>query len=360
MDAARAAAEEKVASEAFSVSDFEGMARGRLQHAAYEYIAGGAGDEITMRWNREAFDAIRLRQRVLIDVEKIDTSVTLLGTRMPHPILLAPTAYHRLAHAEGEVETARGASASEATFIVSSLSTRPIDQIAAATTHPLWFQLFDIRKRNREFVADVVAKVTAGGCKALVVTVDAPVTGARNRSERAHFKLPEGFETPYYPDAAKRKYVGGLPVSGSCTWDDVAWLRSKTNLPVLLKGIMTAEDAALSLGAGVNGIVVSNHGGRELDTVPATISVLPEVVEKIGGRIPVLVDGGVRRGTDVLKALALGANAVLVGRPYLFALSVAGAPGIARMMGILKREFEMAMALAGRRSLAEIDRNVLH
>ncbi len=345
--------------DAVSLSDIEILARRKIPHASYEYIAGGAADEITLNWNREAFNGLKIRPRVLVDVERIDTRVKLFDLELPFPILLAPTAFHRLVHPDGEVETARGANLAEMAFVVSSLSTRRFEEIAQATTRPLWFQLFDIRKRRREFVSDVVQKMQAAGCRALVVTVDAPVTGARNRSERAHFHLPDDFETPYYPDRMKRAQVGGLPVSGSSTWEDVEWLRSKTKLPVLLKGILNPEDAARAAKTGVDGIIVSNHGGRELDTVPATITVLPEIMEKTEGRLTVLLDGGIRRGTDVLKALALGARAVLIGRPYLYGLGSGGAEGVAKVAGILRKEFEMAMALSGRRSLAEVDKSLV-
>ena len=345
--------------ETFNLFDFEALARQRIPHAAFEYIAGGAGDEITLRWNREAFDAIALRPRVLVDIERIDTSVELFGRRLAFPVLLAPTAFHRLAHPEGEVETARGASAGEALFVVSSLSTRRVEEISRATTQPWYFQLFDIGRRRREFLTELLATLKANGCQGLVVTGDSPVPGARNRSERAHFSLPEDFETPYYPDRTARTGVGGLPVSGSSTWADLAWLRSKTGLPIMLKGVLHEEDAKLAVKAGMDGIIVSNHGGRELDTVPATITVLPRIIKAVGNRVPVLLDGGVRRGTDVLKALALGARAVLIGRPYLYGLSVGGAAGVARVLQILRSEFEMAMKLSGRRTLSEIDRALI-
>jgi 4-hydroxymandelate oxidase len=345
--------------ETFNLFDFEALARQRIPHAAFEYIAGGAGDEITLRWNREAFDAIALRPRVLVDIERIDTSVELFGRRLAFPVLLAPTAFHRLAHPEGEVETARGASAGEALFVVSSLSTRRVEEISRATTQPWYFQLFDIGRRRREFLTELLATLKANGCQGLVVTGDSPVPGARNRSERTHFSLPQDFETPYYPDRTSRTGFGGLPVSGSSTWADLAWLRSKTGLPIMLKGVLHEEDAKLAVKAGMDGIIVSNHGGRELDTVPATITVLPRIIKAVGNRVPVLLDGGVRRGTDVLKALALGARAVLIGRPYLYGLSVGGAAGVARVLQILRSEFEMAMKLSGRRTLSEIDRALI-
>ena len=205
---------------------------------------------------------------------------------------------------------------------------------------------------------DLVQELKGLGCRALCVTVDAPVVGARNRQARAHFRIPDDFDTPYY-DRKKAKLYAGLPVMGSFTWDDIAWLRSTTDLPLLLKGILNPEDADLAIRSGVNGLIVSNHGGRCLDTLPATISVLPQIIERVARRVPVLVDGGVRRGTDVMKAVALGAKAVLIGRPYLYGLAAGGASGVSKVVEVLRNEFTMAMALTGRRSLAEIDRSVV-
>jgi 4-hydroxymandelate oxidase len=352
-------AAQKRVSELVNLADFDDLARQRLSHMAYEYIAGGAGDEITMRWNREALDAIRVNPRVLVDVQPVDTRVTLFGQEHNFPVLLAPTAFHRLAHREGEVETARGAERGRVPFVVSSLSTRKLSDIRKATTQPLWFQLFVLQKERREFVREVLAEAKENGCRAIVVTVDAPVTGARNRSERARFRLPDAWETPYYPDRAGRKQSGGLPISGALTWSDVDWLRANTDLPVLLKGILNPTDAKQAVRSGVNGIVVSNHGGRELDTVPASITMLPKIVEAVENRLPVLMDSGIRRGTDILKAIALGAKAVLIGRPYLYGLACGGAEGVSRVIEILRREFEMAMVLAGKGNLSEITKEVL-
>lgn len=344
-------------SDLVSLDDFERAARERMAAMAYEFVASGAGDEVTIRWNREDYNKLKLRPRVLVDVEVLDTSLDLFGQKSDFPILLAPTSLHRLTHPEGEVETARGAGAANATFVVSSLSTRRMADIAHAASKPLWFQLYGVNKERHEFVRDVVQEVKALGCRALCVTVDAPVLGARNRQARAGFRIPDGFETPYYPE--RPKSAAGLPILGSFTWDDVAWLRSSTTLPILLKGILNPEDAELAIRAGVDGIIVSNHGGRCLDTLPSTISVFPSVAEKVAGRVPLLVDGGIRRGTDVLKALALGAKAVLIGRPYIFGLAAGGAAGVTRVVELLRDEFKMAMALTGRRTLAEIDRSVI-
>ena len=339
------------------LADFEPLAKERLSHFAYEYIASGAADELTIRWNREAFDQIRLRPRVLVDVETTDTTIELFGQKLSHPILLAPTARHRLAHPEGEVETARGASTADATFVVSSLSTRRLEDIAPAAKSPLWFQLYDLRKERRDFVRNVVKEAEQFGCRAFVVTVDAPVDGARDRIKRVGFQAAD-FVTPYH-QSTKVQQIPDFPVMGSFTWEAVEWLLSITKLPVLLKGIMTPEDALRGVRTGAAGIIVSNHGGRCLDTLPASITALGPVAQKVGGKVPILMDGGIRRGTDVLKALALGATAVLIGRPYVYGLAVNGAAGVTKVVNILRAELQMAMALTGRQKIRSIDRSVL-
>lgn len=343
------------------LADFELLAKAKLSHFAYEYISSGAGDELTLRWNRGAYDQIRLRPRVLVDVEKIDTRVTLLGKTMPHPILLAPTARHRLSHPDGEVATAKGASAGGATFVVSSLSNRRLADIVPAAKAPLWFQLYDLRRERRDFVRGVMREAEEAGCRAFVVTVDAVVDGARNRIQRVADQIPSNVETPYY---LKSNLPAGvvLPIMGSMgsfTWEAIQWVRSVTRLPIVLKGILNPKDAKLAIRAGAAAIIVSNHGGRCLDTLPASIHALPGVVEAVDGRVPVLLDGGIRRGTDVLKALALGAKAVLIGRPYVYGLAANGAEGVARVVNILREELQMAMALTGRPSIPTIDRSVL-
>jgi 4-hydroxymandelate oxidase len=296
-----------------------------------------------------------------MDVEKIDTRVTLLGQTLPHPIFLAPTARHRLVHPEGEVATARGAGAAGATFVISSLSTRRLPDICSVATAPLWFQLYDLRKDRREFVRSVIGEAEQAGCRAFVVTVDAPVDGARNRIQRVADQLPKNMDTPYYQKTGSAP-GSVLPIMGSMgsfTWDALQWVRTATSLPILVKGILTPEDAELAVQAGVAGIIVSNHGGRCLDTLPATINALKPVVEKVAGRVPVLVDGGIRRGTDILKALAMGARAVLIGRPYLYGLATNGAEGVAQVVAILRDELQMAMALTGRPIISSIDASVL-
>jgi 4-hydroxymandelate oxidase len=350
--------------ECFSVSDFEAIARDRMEHMAWEYISGGAADEITLRWNREAYDRIRLMPRVLHDVSSVGTSVKVLGFDLPFPVILAPTALHKLAHADGEVATARGAEKAGTLMVLSTMSSTELEDVAKATAGPLWFQLYV--QSDRGFTEHLVQRAEAAGFRALVVTVDTPTEGARNRQERVHFRFPPGIEPVNLRGVPKLKsapttehsaFAGILP--NKLTWKDIEWLQRLTKLPVLLKGILNPEDADIAARAGVAGILVSNHGARNLDTVPATIEALPRVTDKVAGRIPVLVDGGVRRGTDVLKALACGANAVLIGRPIFHGLSNGGADGVAAVLAILRREFEMAMALSGRARISEIDRSVL-
>lgn len=342
---------------ALSLPEQEEQARAVLSDSVYAFIASGAGDEVTVGWNREAWNRIPIRPRVLADVARLDTRLTLLGRELPFPILLAPSAYHRAVHPEGERATARGAGAAGAAWVVSTGTNTPIEEIAREASAPLWFQLYV--QSDRGFTAELVRRVEDAGCEALCLTVDTPVLGARNRQSRAGFRLPDGVGVPYYSDVNTGRRRLDTSEKGVLTWDDVAWLRGIARVPVLLKGILTAEDAQRSVEAGVEGIIVSNHGGRNLDTLPATAEMLPEVVERVAGRLPVLVDGGIRRGTDVLKALAMGADAVLVGRPYLYGLAVEGAEGVRRTVEILRRELELAMALAGRASLAEIDAALL-
>jgi 4-hydroxymandelate oxidase len=352
--------------DAVSLTDFEPLARERVARMAYEYVCGGAADEITLRWNREAFDRLRLKPRVLVDVAHLDTRVTLLGRELPFPILLAPTAYHRLVHPEGERATARGAAAAGATFVLSSFATTPIEEVARAGA-ALWFQLYV--QPDRGFTRELVRRAEAAGCRALCVTVDTPIAGARNREVRAGFELPPGVELPLlaglqqqdprYGHRPKHREIFSSVLDPTLTWKDVEWLRSFARVPLLLKGVLDPEDAERAVGTGVAGLIVSNHGARNLDTVPATLDALPPIAERVAGRVALLLDGGVRRGTDVLKALALGASAVLIGRPYLYGLGAAGAAGVQRVIEILRSELEMALALTGRRSLAEVDRSLI-
>ncbi len=362
---ARQAGADPAFADAVSVSDLEAIARRRMEPMAWEYVAGAAADEISLRWNREAYDRIRLNPRVLRDVGEIDTRVSCLGLELPFPILLAPAALHKLAHPEGELATVRGAGAAQALMALSTLSSVTLEEVAQAAARPLWFQLYV--QKDKGYTAELVKRAGAAGYKALVITVDTPVDGARNRQQRAKFHLPPGVELANLRGLATE---GGRKLDTEhgvfqnilpqrLTWKDIEWLQSLTELPVLIKGVLNPDDAVLAVKQGLAGILVSNHGARNLDTVPATIDALPRITDKVGGEITVLVDGGVRRGTDVLKALALGAKAVLVGRPIFYGLSAAGAEGVQQMLAILRHEFEMAMALTGCARIAEIGRSVL-
>ena len=340
-----------------SLAEFEEIARARAPHSTYEYLAAGAGDEKTLRWNRESFDAILLRPRVLRDVSTVDTSLTLLGRKLDCPILLAPTAFHRAIHPDGEVATAKGAGAAGASWIISTATTTPLDEIGRAATGPLWFQLYV--QPDRSVTLDLVQRAESIGCEALCLTVDSPAQGARNRQTRARFELPAGVTAPYMGELVAGKNISDNRRGSNITWDDLEWLVSASKIPVVVKGILDGRDAAKCVDSGAAGIVVSNHGARNLDTIPAAIDALPEVADHVAGRVPLLIDGGIRRGTDIVKAIALGASAALVGRPYCYGLAVAGAEGVQRVVEILRTELEMAMQLMGLRTLNEIDRSAL-
>jgi 4-hydroxymandelate oxidase len=348
--------------EPLDLYDYERLAPGRMSEMAWEFISSGAADELTCRWNREAYQRIRLLPRHLVDVSKLDTRVRLFGVEMPHPVLMAPVAYQKLVHSDGELGTVKGAGAEGATMVLSSFSTISLEDVAAAATAPLWFQLYI--QPDRGFTLDLVRRVEAAGYRALVVTVDTPVLGARYREHRVNFALPPGLVQANLAGLASATGRHHLPagreiysavLDPALTWKDIDWLRAQTSLPIILKGIMNPDDAVKSAESGVAGLIVSNHGGRNLDTVPATIDALPAIVAKVGGRMPVLVDGGIRRGTDILKALAFGASAVLIGRPYVYGLSVGGAGGVAHVIQILRRELERAMALSGLPTISSIN-----
>jgi 4-hydroxymandelate oxidase len=328
-----------------SLADFERAARERMDRVAWEYLASGAADEVTLGWNVEAYRAIRLLPRQLRDVRAIDLRVRLLGHELPHPILLAPTACHRLAHPDGELATARGARASGAGMVLSSYSTVPVEQVAAERPSPFWFQLY---VQERAYTEALVRRAVAAGATAIVVTIDTPNSGARNRQDRAGFRFPEGLP-----------HISGGRAEHPLTWKDLEWIARVAGVPLLLKGLLHPDDVAPAIDSGAAGIMVSNHGARNLDTCVATIEALPDVVTRAAGRLAVVVDGGIRRGTDVLKALALGADAVMIGRPYVHGLAVAGAEGVAAVVGILRHELELAMALCGCATVADVDRSIV-
>jgi len=356
---------QKIPPQIAALADYEAFARDRIGPGTWAYINGGAGDEWTLRENVTAFTRLPLRTRVLRPMQSASTALNLLGCAMDAPILIAPMAFHGLCHPDGEAATALAAGATGTTLVVSTQAGQSIEQIAQAAPGPLWFQLYI--QPDRTFTERLVARAEAAGYRALVLTVDAPVNGVRNAEARARFTLPPhiravNLEGMIHPAPGRDgALLFGTPLLESVpVWEDIAWLRTLTRLPILLKGIVDPDDALRALDCGIDGLIVSNHGGRTLDGVPAAIDLLPAIAEVVDGQVPLLMDGGVRRGTDVLRALALGANAVLVGRPILHALATAGALGVAHALRVLRAEFELAMALTGCRTLAEIDSGCLN
>jgi 4-hydroxymandelate oxidase len=333
-----------------------------MSPAAYSYVAGGAGSELTVADNRGAFNRIRLNPRGLVDVSRIDTTLELFGRSYEYPILLAPAGYHKLVHPDGEIETVKGANLAESTLVAASFSTVTIEEMSAVARRPLWFQIYV--QSDRGFTKALIDRALAAGCEAICVTIDVPVNGPRDRELRAGFKLPPGVERANLSSlgsaisAAAHRPVGrniyAATHGADVTWKDIDWLRANLPVKLLLKGVLHPEDAELTIKTGCDGVIVSNHGGRSLDTVPASIDALPAVATQIEGRIPVLLDGGVRRGIDVFKALAKGANAVMIGRSYLYGLAAGGAAGVARVTEILRTELEMTMGLIGCASLSQI------
>lgn len=365
----RIPARQPLAADVLTLADHERHAQARLDAAAWAYFSGGAGDEITLAANRSAWDAIALLPRVLRPLAGGHTRCTLLGRTLAHPILLAPVAYQCLAHPDGEIASAWAAAALGAGMVLSMQSSTTLEDVAAAvagdaSAGPLWQQLY--LQHDRGLVRELIARAEAAGYEALVLTVDAPTSGVRDRERRAGFALPPGIRAahlgamaaPPPARAGASALLGGL-LEQAPTWDDVAWLQAQTRLPVLLKGVLHPDDARLAAAQKVAGLIVSNHGGRTLDTALATASALPRMADATGGALALLVDGGVRRGTDVFKALALGASAVLIGRPVVWGLAHAGAAGVAHVLRVLRDELEVAMALTGCATLADIGRAAL-
>ncbi|NMM80959.1 alpha-hydroxy-acid oxidizing enzyme [Acidovorax sp. SRB_14] len=349
-----------------SLADHERLARQQLDDNAWAYFSGGAADEITLAANHSAWDRITLQPRVLRALAGGHTRTTLLGRTLAHPILLAPIAFQRMAHPDGELASAYAAAALGAGLVLSTQSSTPVEAVAQAmqgdpASGPLWFQLY--LQHDRGFTRELVQRAEAAGCDALVLTVDAPTSGARDRERRAGFRLPAGISAVHLaglaPPPARLLSPGQSPLFDGLlhhapTWADVQWLQSVTRLPVLLKGVLHPDDARQAAALGVAGLIVSNHGGRTLDTAPATAHALPRVAQAVQGALPLLVDGGIRRGTDVLKALALGASAVLLGRPAVYGLAHAGAAGVAHVLRLLRDELEIAMALTGCATLERV------
>lgn len=357
-------------SDFISLMDFERHALAVLSAMPRDYYRSGAWSEITLGENRAAWERLKIWYRVMRDVSKRSTACQILGAPAAMPLCLAPTALHEMAHPDGEVATARAAAAAGVPMILSSFSTRTIEDVRAAgvSVDPVartWMQVYI--GTDRGFIREFAKRAHAAGCSALVLTVDTPVWGIRERDIRNHFRVPDGMrvvnlERPGGPTGHEGRGIHeslAWAIDASLTWRDFEWLRDSTPLPVILKGICRPDDAARAAELGAGGVLVSNHGGRQLDGAPATAEVLEPCVQAVAGRVPVLVDGGVRRGTDILRALALGAQAVCIGRPVLWGLATAGEPGVARVLAILQHELDVTLALAGCTGPHEITRDLV-
>ena len=347
-----------------NVFEFEPVAKAKIPHNAYEYVASGVDDEWTVRRNREAFGRLSLRPRFLRNTQKLDLSLELFGSRIDMPILVAPTGSQGLLHAEGEMAMARGAGAAKTIMAISSAATYPIEKIAAAATGPLWFQLYPAA--DLDSTRERVERAVANGCKAICFTVDTPYGPNRERLLRDR---SAGAPSASAPRSRQPGARGTVPepapyrlrpsLAAQLSWPFLDQLYAWAKVPVLIKGLLTPEDARRAVDRGAAGIIVSNHGGRRLDRVPSTIEVLPEIADAVGGKIPILIDSGFRRGTDILKALALGAKAVMVGRPTVWGLGAYGQPGAQRVLELLQTELARAMGLTGCANLAAIDRSLV-
>lgn len=346
---------------------YEDVARVSLGRMAFDYYAGGADDEITLHENEAAWGRARLLYRVMAGIADRSARTSVLGHELSMPILAAPTAFHRLATEAGEVATVRATNAAGTAMILSSLSTVDVEEVMAAATGPVFFQLY--LYRDRAVSRDLIARVEAAGCTAIVLTVDGPVFGNRERDIHNRFALPEGISVCNLTAEGKldmtsdggsglTRFVADHMEDGLC-WEHLEWLRGITDLPIVIKGVAREDDAVRAIEGGASAVAVSNHGGRQLDTCPATFEVLPGICEAVAGRGEVWVDGGIRRGTDVIKALAAGANAVLIGRPILWGLAAAGEAGVAHVWSMMADEFDRSMALCGCRTVDEITRDLL-
>ena len=354
--------------EPINLFDFEKEMKAKLPKMIYDYYAAGAHDELTLGENRAAFDRIKLKYRVLRDISRRDLSATILGQPVSMPIIIAPTAFHCMAHPEGELATVRAAGRGNIIMILSTLSTTAIEDVLENADGPVWFQLYVYKDRGA--TKALVERAESAGCAAIVLTVDAQILGRRERDVRNRFQLPEGLSVKNLMPAGKEQlpqdvgdsglaaYVASLFDPTLC-WKDLEWLCAITHLPVVIKGVVHPEDARQAMDHGIAGIIVSNHGGRQLDTSPATGDVLSEIVEVADERIEVIIDGGIRRGTDVLKAIALGADAVGIGRPVIWGLAHDGEAGVEQVCEILRFELDLAMGLCGCSSIKEISKDLI-
>ncbi|KAL3681824.1 hypothetical protein R1sor_024780 [Riccia sorocarpa] len=354
--------------EVVNVNEYEARAKQKLSKMFFDYFSTGAEDQWTLQENIRAFGRIRIRPRVLVDVSDVDLSTKVLGYKVSMPIMVAPTGHQKLAHAEGELATARAAAAEDTVMVLSSSANTSLEDVASIGSGIRFFQLYIFK--DREYVAEVVRRAERAGYKAIVLTGDVPRLGNRENDIKNRFTLPAHLTVANFvgigggtsiltskTNESSLAAFANAQFDSSLTWKDIAWLKGITSLPILIKGILTGEDAVLAVRSGVAGIMVSNHGARQLDFAPASVSVLEEVVQAVQGRVPVFLDGGVRRGSDVLKALALGAAGVFVGRPVVYGLAVDGEAGVRKVLKILRDEFQVSMMLAGCRRIQDITRS---
>ncbi len=378
-------------SSAADVGDLRALARRRLPGGIFDYIDGGAEDERTLSHNVSGYGRVEFRPRVLRDVSTVDTATTLLGRSVPMPLVLAPTGFTRIAHSEGELAVARAAARAGIPYGLSTMGTRSIEEVAAVSSGPKWFQVYTWR--DRRLVQDLLERAAAAGYEAIMLTVDAPVLGRRERDVRRGYTLPpkigldtivDGILHPEWTlDFLRSEPITFASVTGdnaaddgsasavtlseyinsqfdpALSWDEVAWLRSVWSGPIVLKGIQTVEDARLAVEHGADAIALSNHGGRQLDGAPSIIELVEPVADEVGGEIEIIADGGVRRGSDVVKAVALGANAVMAGRAYLYALGAAGEPGVDHVLSFLREGMERTMALCGCQQVTDISNDLV-
>jgi len=344
-----------------NLREFEPLARGKLSQMIFDYYASGANDDVTLRENEAAYQRIFMRPRMMAGNAARSMNVSIFGQPMNAPILIAPMAYMKMAHPDGEAAVARAAAARSLNMIVSTSATMSVDEIAAAVPEgSRWFQLY--LYKDRAAARDLVGLVGAVGYQAIVLTVDRTYLGRREPDIRNNFGLPPPLEVKNLPPDATRDglaaYVSPL-FEDNLRWSDVEWLKSITSLPVLVKGVLRGDDARLAIAHGADGVIVSNHGGRQLDTAIPAIDALPEIVQAVGDEAEILVDGGIRRGTDVMKALARGAKAVLLGRPVLWGLALEGEVGVGRVLDLLLQELDLALALNGCRSIEDVTPDLL-
>jgi len=337
-----------------NLKNFEFIAKEKLPEDIFEYYSGGACDGISLQQNRECFDNLKLLPRILIDVSAINTRTELFGTPQSMPVLIAPMSFQQMAHPDGEIATVKASNQAGITMIASLMSNQSLEDISSHSRNNLWFQLYVLN--DMDFTIDLLQRAEAANYKAIVLTVDSQTLGIRNYSNQKNFKLPDKYKIPNLNDYKQfTHHFNNINLfDKQLTWKDVEWIKMNTKLPVILKGILNPADAKIAIENKIDGIIISNHGGRQLDTTVSPILILPEIADLVAGSLPLFIDGAISRGTDILKAIALGADAVLVGRPILWGLATNGSAGVVETLEILKKELEVAMALSGFNSIKDL------